>query len=337
MNVTPKIIRAYQGETQNTPCAWLMRQAGRYLPEYRALRAEAGSFLQLCYTPEWAAEVTLQPLRRFDLDAAILFSDILVVPHAMGQSLDFKAGEGPVLGPLDVTNLSTSRDAIESFTAPVFETVKRVRAELNPDQALIGFCGAPWTVACYMIDRRGKTGFPKARQMASDAPDDLQVIIDHIVTASLHYLRGQIDAGAQAIQIFDSWAAYLDQESLMRWSTQPIARLVKSLKNSHPHIPIIGFPRGMTGSMKEWVDHTNVDVLALGTDADRKTARELDICLQGNLSPELLLQGGQAMVDEARSIITDLNHKPFVFNLGHGVIKETSPAHVAELINAIKG
>lgn len=336
MENRPLIIDAYQGNKTETIPVWLMRQAGRYLPEYRALREKAGGFLDLCYNPEWAAEVTLQPLRRYDLDAAILFSDILVIPQAMGQDLTFQKGEGPVLGPLDLDQLNDSQDQIENFLSPVFETVSRVRAQLSPSQALIGFCGAPWTVACYMIDGRGKTGFPKANKMALEDPDRLQIIIDKIVTASIHYLRAQIDAGAQAIQIFDSWAGYLSGGVFDQFCARPVAKIVHAVRQSHPDIPIIGFPRAMLGNMADYIAQTGVNVLALGTDADRQQARHLDICLQGNLDPDLLLQGGEAMKKAVKQIMFDLDSGPFVFNLGHGVIKETNPDHISQLIETIK-
>lgn len=334
--MNPKIIQAYEGKKTNRLCLWLMRQAGRYLPEYRALRAKAGSFLNLCYKPEWGAEVTLQPMRRFDLDAAILFSDILVVPHAMGQDLGFKAGEGPVLAELNLSRLSLSEDAIHNHCAPIYETVRRVRAELEVHRALIGFCGAPWTVACYMVDGRGKTGFPKARKMAEEAPEQMEAITDALVTASLYYLRGQIEAGAQAIQIFDSWAGYLEGDAFQRFCIRPVAALVRGLRDTHPHIPIIAFPRNMKGDMADYVAQTGIDCLALGTDVDLRQARKLDICLQGNLDPELLLQGGEAMKKAVKEIIQTLETGPYVFNLGHGVIKETPPEHVNELIETIK-
>ena len=333
----PMIIQAYQGEKTETPCVWLMRQAGRYLPEYRALREKAGSFLKLCYTPDWGTEVTLQPMRRYELDAAILFSDILVVPHAMGQDLDFKTGEGPVLGDLDLSRLSVSCDAIDAHCAPIYETVRQVRAELEDHRALIGFCGAPWTVACYMVDGKGKTGFPKAREMAENAPEEMDRIIQALVTASLYYLRAQIEAGAQAIQIFDSWAGYLEGAAFERFCVKPVKALVDGLRAGHPDIPVIGFPRRMTGDMGAYTDRTGIDCLALGTQADLQQARRLDCCLQGNLDPELLLQGGAEMRKAAKDIIRTLETGPYVFNLGHGVIKETPPDHVRELVEVIKG
>ena len=295
---TPLIIQAFNGQvTKETPI-WLMRQAGRYLPEYRKLREKAGSFLNLCYTPEWAAEVTLQPLRRYELDAAILFSDILVVPHAMGQGLDFKAGEGPVLGPLTIDELITDEETIHQFLSPVYETVRITRDQLDADKALIGFAGAPWTVATYMVEGRGKTGFPKILKMAQEDPEQLQCVIDRVVQVTIAYLNAQIAAGVQAVQIFDSWAGALPIDQVDRWVTQPIAKIVEGVKSKNTHIPVIGFPRELPTDLGEWADATKVQVVGLGSDVDRpKLAKILQqdrgLCVQGNLKCYFNLLGYQ--------------------------------------------
>lgn len=336
---TPMILQALQGCVTPQVPFWLMRQAGRYLPEYRALRAEAGSFLDLCYNPAHAAEVTLQPVRRFDMDAAIVFSDILVVPHALGQDLRFAEGEGPRLAPVrDVQALQNlGREKFDTLLAPVYETLSRVRGELAADKALIGFAGAPWTVACYMVEGRGGD-FSHARRIAAEQPEFFQQLIDIVTDATAAYLLRQIAAGAECLQIFDSWAGLCDDFD--RWVVNPTKKIVDVIHAAHPAVPVIGFPRGAGDRHAAYVAQTGVTALGIDQSAQMKTVRAsvgADICLQGNLSPETLLAGGVQMRDETLAILDAMRGTPFVFNLGHGIIKETPPEHVAELAAIIKG
>ncbi len=332
--VTP-FLTALQGKVPARVPFWLMRQAGRYLPEYRAVRQQAGGFLAMCYTPELATEVTLQPLRRFDMDAAIIFSDILVVPHALGQDLTFAEGEGPRLPAIrdaaGLAQLSAAR--VEEHLQPVFQALRLTRAQLPADKALIGFIGAPWTVACYMIDGRGGD-FAQARAMATNNPDLFQQVIDLVTDASITYLLGQIAAGATAVQIFDSWAGSAGADGFARWIVAPVKKIVAAVHAAYPDFPVIGFPRGCAAQAMMYVRETGVQ--AIGIDqhaslADVAVAVSPDVCLQGNLDPEILLAGGDKMVHAARDILDVCRQRPFIFNLGHGIIKETPPEHVAEL------
>jgi uroporphyrinogen decarboxylase len=318
------ILSALRGEVQARAPFWLMRQAGRYLPEYRALREKAGSFLNLCFNPEHATEVTLQPLRRFGMDAAILFSDILVVPYAMGQELAFVEGEGPKLGKIVPGNFEAAR------LAPVYETVRRVKRELPEGKALIGFAGAPWTVACYMVQGHGGD-FPAAREMAERQPGEFRKLIDRLVDATTSHLLLQIEAGADAVQIFDSWSGLApDFNSHV---IAPTREIVSRLREKYPGVPVIGFPRGAGGRALPYARETGADCLALDTGA---SFPETKLCLQGNLDPETLLEGGRALEEETLKILTAMRGRPFIFNLGHGVIKETPPEHVALLADIIR-
>lgn len=335
------LLRALQGQSNPTPPIWLMRQAGRYLPEYRALRAEAGSFLDLCYAPEKAAEVTLQPLRRYAFDAAILFSDILVVPHALGQGLDFREGEGPVLDAIpDRAGLKTlKRDGFLDHLAPVFETVSRVREGLEPSQTLIGFCGAPWTVATYMIAGRGTSDQAPARLWAYSDPDGFAELIDLLVEVSVDYLAAQVAAGAEVIQIFDSWAGALSDDAFKRWSIAPIAAMVRGLKARHPEVPVIGFPRGAGPGYVEFADQTGVDAVACDTMLPLewiKSNLQPKVAVQGNLDPLLLVAGGDAMAERVRRLRAELGSGPYIFNLGHGIVPSTPPEHVGRLVELVR-
>jgi uroporphyrinogen decarboxylase len=328
----PAIIAALHGEITPQVPFWFMRQAGRYLPEYRDLRKNAGSFLNLCFNPELACEVTLQPIRRFDMDAAILFSDILVVPHALGQQLDFMEGEGPRLGALRIASLKMNESRLE----PVYDTVRRIRKNLGPEKALIGFAGSPWTVACYMVQGQGGNDFPVARQFAEVQPDKFKDLLAVITDATVQYLRGQIANGVQAIQLFDSWANLLNRQQFVEWSIAPTREIVRKLKSTNPDIPIIGFPRAVVGPFyKRYAEETGVDALGL----DQSASFDIfppKFCLQGNLDPALLLKGGQEMRDGALRILNAVAKRPFIFNLGHGVIKDTPPEHVAQLSTIIR-
>ncbi|MBI1215743.1 MAG: uroporphyrinogen decarboxylase [Alphaproteobacteria bacterium] len=334
--------RVLSGQAATPAPFWLMRQAGRYLPEYRALRERAGGFLDLCFNPEWAAEVTLQPLRRFDMDAAILFSDILVIPHALGQKLWFAPGEGPRLELLGDTQAFSGLgyDAFDEKLSPVYETVRRVRAELPAHKSLIGFAGAPWTVACYMIEGRGGGVFQAAQDFAKQNPDDFQNLMDILVAATARYLTAQVKAGADVLQIFDSWAGLLPPEEFERWVIAPTKALMDILRRDCPATPVIGFPRGVGEACGKYAAATGVNGMGLGQEISITRAREIcgdAICLQGNLAPELLLQGGVQMEEAVMDILDEAAGKPFIFNLGHGIIKETPPEHVARLAAIIRG
>ncbi len=316
-----------------------MRQAGRYLPEYRALRAKAGSFLDLCFTPDYATEITLQPVRRFGFDAAILFSDILVVPWALGQPLRFDEAQGPVLEPLAPEALDRfTANAVVERLAPVFETVSQVKAALPAGVALIGFAGAPWTVASYMIEGGGSKEFLKAKRWAIGEPDRFQVLIELLVEATVAYLSAQAEAGAEALQLFDSWAGVLAETELERWSLAPLTRIVEGVKARHPQVPIILFPRGAGLSYARFAAASGADGLGLDTTVPLRFAAELQrrITVQGNLDPAALLIGGRALDEGVDRILAALGQGPFVFNLGHGVVPQTPPEHVQHLIDRIR-
>jgi uroporphyrinogen decarboxylase len=335
------MLQVLGGAAAQPPPIWLMRQAGRYLPEYRAVRETCGGFLELCYSPANAAEVTLQPIRRFDLDAAILFSDILVVPDALGQDVRFLEGEGPALQPIrrveDLARLDQSR-ADEKF-ALVWETVRRVRAELAPDKALIGFCGAPWTVATYMVGGSGSSEQADARQWAYRDPQGFAKLIDAVVTASIGYLDGQVKAGADILQIFDSWAGSLPDVEFDAWVVAPTARIVKEMKSRHPGVPIIGFPRGAAARAKHYAKATAVDAVGCDTAMPLETMAELGrsgVAVQGNLDPLLLVAGGPALKARVGATLAALRGLPHVFNLGHGIVPQTPPDHVAEIVALVR-
>jgi len=339
---TRKLLRVLNGDVCNPPPIWLMRQAGRYLPEYREVRARAGSFLDLCYAPDLAAEVTLQPIKRFGFDAAILFSDILIVPHALGQGLEFREGEGPVLEPIE-TGADLSRLSIEGVGTrfdTIFETVERVAGALAEDVALIGFCGAPWTVASYMVAGRGTSDQAPARAFAYRDEKGFQELIDLIVRASIDYLCGQIKAGAQVVQIFDSWAGNLPDDQFQRWSIDPCAEIVSAVKASYPLVPVIGFPRAAGPGYAAFAEQTGVDAVGCDTSLALpwiKSELQPRVAVQGNLDPLLLVEGGAAMERRTREILDELSAGRFVFNLGHGIVPATPPEHVGKLVEIVKG
>lgn len=337
----PIFLRALAGEILPTPPLWLMRQAGRYLPEYREIRAKAGSFLSLCYNPDWAAEVTLQPIRRFGFDAAILFSDILVIPQALGQKLWFAEGEGPRLEPIsDARELDAiATQADDTKLEPIIETVRRVRAELLPGTAFIGFCGAPWTVATYMVAGRGTPDQGPARAMLVEDPALFQRLIDRIVAASIRYLSAQIEAGVDAVQIFDSWAGALKGADFERWCIEPTKLIVDGVRALHPGARIIGFPRGAGTAIPDYVRKTGVDAVSLESDIDRTFARDSIqklVPVQGHLDPLILRAGGPDLEDEVARIRAAFGAGPFIFNLGHGILPDTPIAHVERLIAAVR-
>ncbi len=336
----PKFLQALSGKAHKAPPMWLMRQAGRYLAEYREVRAQAGSFLNLCYNPALAAEVTIQPIRRFGFDAAIIFSDILVVPHALGQHLEFREGEGPHLDPIrslkELSKLSVEK-AKPAFEI-VYEAIHKTIAGLEGRAPLIGFCGAPWTVASYMVEGQGSKDYRETKLLAYREPEVFGAILDLLVEASSAYLIGQVNAGARALQIFDSWAGALADNDFEAFSIAPTAKIVKNVKAVHPNVPIIGFPRGSSPQYEEYVAKTGVDALGCDTSAPLKTmaACQNRLPVQGNLDPLLLLAGGDAMERRVNSILATLSGKPYVFNLGHGILPDTPTENVEKLIRLVR-
>ncbi|HEX4303969.1 MAG TPA: uroporphyrinogen decarboxylase [Rhizomicrobium sp.] len=340
--MTKPLLQALRGETAERPPIWLMRQAGRYLPEYRALRANAKDFIDFCLTPERAVEVTLQPVRRFGMDGAILFADILLIPHAMGQTVTFVEGEGPRLEPIrDAAGVAKLRpEMVAQMLSPVMETVKGVRAALPGDATLIGFAGAPWTVATYMIEGRGKTDYENCRRMMWGEPKLFQSLVDTLVEATSAYLIAQADAGAEALKIFDSWAGAVPAPLFDLAVIEPTARIVKAVKARHPDVPIIGLPRGAGSHLARYAAGTGVDAVGIDHMTDIAAAAAslpAGVAAQGNLDPMLLMVGGEAMDAEARRILGVMKGKLFIFNLGHGVLQHTPPEHVARLVDVVKG
>jgi uroporphyrinogen decarboxylase len=336
-----RFLRALRGEPIAPPPIWLMRQAGRYLPEYRKVRSQIGSFLDLCRTPGLAAEVTLQPLRRFDLDAAIVFSDILIVPHGLGQRVDFIEGEGPRLEPVRSASelMKLDPEAASGRFAPVYETLKLVVAALPPEIPVIGFCGAPWTVATYMVEGSGSKEQAKARLWAYRDAATFQNLIDVLVETSIAYLLGQVEAGAGALQIFDSWAGGLPEDEFARWCIAPTRAIVSGVKASAPEVPMIGFPRGCGVLAERYARETGVDAIGCDTSLPLSYMRESlqsRLPVQGNLDPLLLMAGGDRLDRRVDEIVNVLGAGPFVFNLGHGVMPETPPEHVARLVARVK-
>jgi len=332
-------LQALRGECLSPPPIWLMRQAGRYLPEYREVRKKIGNFLELCYTPELAVEVTLQPIRRFSFDAAIIFSDILVVPDALGQGVAFREGEGPVLEELksdaDLKSLVWQEEKLD----PVYEAIKKTRSELSDKTALIGFAGAPWTLAAYMIEGRGGQGFEKAKRWTASAPDSFSELINILVESVSHHLIRQIEAGADAVQIFDSWAGLLSPSQFERWCLAPTQAIVGNLRKAFPEVPLIGFPRGVDARYEIYAEKSGLDGVSIDTNVSPKWAAEKlqpKVCVQGNLSPQALIEGGQTMAVATASILESLGGGPFIFNLGHGVDLKTPPEHVAELVESVR-
>ena len=319
---------------------WLMRQAGRYLPEYRALRAQKGGFLALVYDPEAAAEITLQPIRRFGFDGAILFSDILIVPYAMGQDLEFLAGEGPRLSPRLVDTALDSLHAVPERLTPIYDTVARVRAGLGGGRTLLGFAGSPWTVATYMTAGEGSRDQHETRAMAYRDPAAMQAIIDAIVAVTVDYLAGQVAAGAEAVQLFDSWAGSLAPAEFERWVIAPNAAIVSQLRARHPDLPIIGFPKGAGEKLPAYARETRVDAIALDETIDPLWAAKAlpeGMPVQGNLDPLLLLAGGTELERQAARVLDAFADRPHVFNLGHGIGQFTPVEHVEQLLGVVRG
>lgn len=339
--VAKPLLDTIRGARQTRPPLWIMRQAGRYLPEYRELRARAGSFLELCYTPALAAEVTLQPLRRFDLDAAILFSDILVIPDALGQEVRFETGEGPRLEPITPEGLGKLRpDAVLERLAPVFETLQRISGALPPGKTLIGFCGSPWTVATYMIAGAGSSDQAAARIFALTQPQAFAALIDILVEASIAYLVRQFEAGADVVQLFESWAMNLDEQQFRDYVIAPNRKIVEGVRARIPGAAFIGFPRGAAAMLPAYAAAVRPDALGLdyGTPpdfADRALPRSLPV--QGNLDPIRLLAGGPQLDLAIDRIIAAFGNRPHIFNLGHGILPQTPIANVERLVRRVKG
>jgi uroporphyrinogen decarboxylase len=325
-------------KAQKTP-VWLMRQAGRYLPEYRALRADKGGFMELVYDADAAAEITLQPIRRFGFDGAILFSDILIVPYALGQDLRFEAGEGPRLSPTLVDASLASLERSEGRLEAIYGTVEKVAAALPPETTFLGFAGSPWTVATYMIAGRGSKEQAEARRYAYRDPGAFAEIVEAIAAMTVDYLSGQIRAGVEAVQLFDSWSGSLAPAQFEQWVIAPTARIVAALKQRHPQVPVIGFPKGAGGKLGAYARETGVDAIGIDETVDPVwAARELPAGLpvQGNLDPLALIAGGPALEKAALHIISAFEDRPHVFNLGHGILPETPIAHVEMLIALVR-
>ena len=343
MTEAKKLLRTLAGEVQDVPPIWMMRQAGRYLPEYRATRAEAGDFLRLCYNPDLAAEVTLQPLRRFGFDAAILFADILLVPQALGADLWFETGEGPRLstisGQADFDALR-SADAIHDTLSPIYETVRILARELPRDVALIGFAGAPWTVATYMIAGRGTTDQAPAHALREAEPELFAALIARITAATIDYLCAQIEAGAEVVKIFDSWAGSLKGEAFERFAVQPCREITAALKARHPDVPVIGFPREAGERYVGFAEATGVDCVALDSSVDPAWAAahvQVSGCVQGNLDPRHMVTGGPELIAATRAVVKPFSGGPHVFNLGHGITPDADPDNVLAMIEAVRG
>jgi len=336
------LLRALAGEILPRPPIWLMRQAGRYLPEYRAVRARGGSFLDLCYSPELAAEVTLQPIRRFGFDASILFSDILVIPDALGQGVRFEEKLGPLLSPciqkgsdLAILNVEGTAERLKS----VYETVRLLRQKLPVDVCLIGFAGAPWTVATYMAAGAGSRDQAVARIWAYQDPEGFAALIDILVQVTAEYLIGQVKAGAEVLQIFDTWAGSLPEPEFRRWCIKPTKEIIRRVKVEFPDIPVIGFPKGAGPLYSDYALETGVAGLSMDTALSLQFSRDKlqrSVTVQGNLDPLLVVAGGKSMLREAERILTLMGNRRFIFNLGHGIVPETPPENVAELVQFVK-
>ena len=340
--MTKTLLRALSGETLPTPPVWLMRQAGRYLPEYRATRAQAGDFLSLCYTPDLAAEVTLQPIRRYGFDAAILFADILLIPDALGADLWFVTGEGPrlstITGPDGLKPLK-GKDDIHDHLAPVYETVKILSRELPKETTLIGFAGAPWTVATYMIAGRGTPDQAPAHKLRQEDPATFDALINLLTDATIEYLSKQVEAGAEVVKIFDSWAGSLKGEAFDRYALEPTKKITQEMKQRFPGLPVIAFPREAGDKYIGFAKAVGADCLALDTSVDATWAAQhlqKDGCVQGNLDPKLMITGGDALRQEARRIVDALKNGPHIFNLGHGITPEADPENVHVLLEEIR-
>ncbi len=337
------LLRALAGEKLETPPVWMMRQAGRYLPEYRATRAQAGDFLSLCYNPDLAAEVTLQPIRRYGFDAAILFADILLVPQALGADLWFVTGEGPRLSTItDQAGFNALKgvDDIHETLSPIYETVKILSRELPQETTLIGFAGAPWTVATYMIAGRGTKDQGPAHALKDENRPVFEALLDRITAATIEYLAAQIDAGAEVVKIFDSWAGSLKGDDFTKYALEPAKQIIAALKARYPHIPVIAFPREAGDGYIGFAKATGADCVAIDNSVDSDWAAanvQVDGCVQGNLAPHHMVTGGQDLIDETRRIVKAFKNGPHIFNLGHGITPDADPENVHVMLEAIRG
>lgn len=336
----PLLLKTIRGQQCERRPIWLMRQAGRYLPEYRALRAEKGGFLDLVYDSDAAAEVTIQPIRRFGFDGAILFSDILIIPHAMGQKLEFLAGEGPKLSPRLLDSALDAFEPAPEHLEAVYRTVTKVAAQLAPETCFLGFAGSPWTVATYMVNGEGSRDQAEVRQHAYMQETVFAELIQRIIDLTVEYLSGQIKAGVHAVQLFDSWAGSLSPAQFEKWVIAPNAEIVGKLRKLHPDTPIIGFPKGAGEKLPAYARETGVDALGLDETIDpRWAAANLpkDLPVQGNLDPLALMAGGASLEQAAREILDIFSDRPHIFNLGHGILQHTPIAHVEKLLTLVRG
>ncbi|MGY9035374.1 MAG: uroporphyrinogen decarboxylase [Rhodobacterales bacterium] len=336
------ILRALAGETLKTPPIWVMRQAGRYLPEYRKLRAKAGDFLSLCYNSELAAEVTLQPIERFKLDAAIIFADILLIPQALGSELSFLEGDGPRLSRIsnknDILKLKPA-NSIHEHLAPIYNTVSLVAEQLSPKVALIGFAGAPWTVATYMIAGKGTKDQGPAHKFLKEDKDSFEMLINLLTEATILYLSKQIDAGAEVIKIFDSWAGSLKEEDFVKYAIEPVKKIITALNKLHPDVPIIAFPREAGLKYIDFANETGANCIAIDHSVDPEWAAknlQIDSCIQGNLNPKHMVTGGKALLEETTKILDCFSNGPHIFNLGHGITPDGKPENLQLMIDRIR-
>ncbi|MCW0233092.1 MAG: uroporphyrinogen decarboxylase [Ferrovibrio sp.] len=339
---TKPLLRTLAGLPSHRPPLWLMRQAGRYLPEYRQTRAQAGSFLELCYNPELAAEVTLQPIRRFGFDAAILFADILLIPQALGQHLAFRENEGPVLDAIRTSGelARLNPGGIHKTLGPVYEAVGRIKAALPPDCTLIGFAGAPWTVATYMLEGKGSKEFAAAKTWAFGNPLGLQTLMEILIEATVAYLDRQVQAGAEVVQLFDTWAGVLPEQEFRKFCIEPVRRIIAALKEKYPALPVIAFPRGAGALYEGYAQATGADALGLDYTMPLGWTRDHlwnKTVVQGNLDPRLLVVGGSAMAEAVHRLLATFQGRNHIFNLGHGIVPETPVGHVEELVRLVKG
>ena len=333
------LLTTLNGGNPGVSPIWLMRQAGRYLPEYRALRADKGGFLDLVYDPDAAAEVTLQPIRRFGFDGAILFSDILIVPHALGQDLRFEAGEGPRLSPPLVDAALDALEPVPGRLEAVYSTVDKVKAALPPETTFLGFAGSPWTVATYMVAGQGSREQAEARRYAYRDPQAFSLIVEAIAAMTVDYLSGQVRAGVEAVQLFDSWAGSLSPAQFEKWVIRPTAGIVSAFKTRHPGVPVIGFPKGAGGKLAAYARETGIDAIGLDETVDPEWAAAilpLSLPVQGNLDPLALIAGGEALEMAVARIISAFEDRPHIFNLGHGILPDTPIAHVERLLELVR-
>ena len=334
-----KLLNVLRGKQESVPPVWLMRQAGRYLPEYRELRAEKGGFLELVYDSDAAAEVTLQPIRRFGFDGSILFSDILIIPYAMGQKLWFEAGEGPRLSPRLAEESLESLEPDTSRLEPIYDTVRKVAAALPPETTFLGFAGSPWTIATYMVNGQGSKDQSETRRMAYLEPERFGALIDAIAEMTVEYLCGQIEAGVDAVQLFDSWAGSLSPAQFERWVIKPNAQIVRGVKARYPDTPIIGFPKGAGGKITSYAENTGVDAIGIDETVDPVWAHSVlpeNMPVQGNLDPLALIAGGEALESTVTNIRAAFAGRPHIFNLGHGIQKDTPIEHVEKLLTLVR-